>query len=140
VGLTYSTPQSSEGAIRSFVVTDLALIRPAFRPRRRPPFRRTKRLSQVVYEPQNSGSSPAGVVACSSKMTPHDVRITDVRRPSWLARSRLGAIHEVTRRSVPRYTLHVRRKPAAIPALQPSQNVALAPRPAYLPTVRIGMS
>lgn len=140
-GLTCRTLPSCKGTIRSLVV------RPSRPDSASIPAREASALP-VARSPSRSWNTdrrtPAGrplaFPLCSSKRMPRDVLIIDARRPSWLRRSRLGVIHGVTRRSVPSCTLRVRRKPTAIPALQPSQNVAPARRPAYLPTVRIVMN
>lgn len=140
-GLTRTTLPSSKGTIRSLVVRpsrpDTASI-PA-REASALPVPRSPSRSWYPDRRTRAGR-PLAFPLGSSKRVPRDVLIVDARRPSWLGRSRLGVIHGVTRRSVPSCTLRVRRKPTAIPALRPSQNVAPAPRPAYLATVRIVMN
>jgi len=129
-GLTCRTLPSSKGTIRSLV------DRPSRPDSASIPAREASALpvarcpSRSWYtDSRTPAGRPLAFPLCSSRRMPRDVLIIDARRPSWLGRSRLGVIHGVTRRSVPSCTLRVRRKPTAIPALQPSQNVAPAPRP-----------
>jgi hypothetical protein len=90
--------------------------------------------SLVVYGSQNSGGSPAGVPPL--QLQEDASGRADHRRPAPFQAWAFKAGRAICPK------LRATRPPeaAAIPALQPSQKVAPAPRQAYLPTARIVMN